>query len=268
MIELLYSEKPLVMGILNTTPDSFYDGGRHQTEQNILQRATQILTEGGDIIDVGGYSSRPYALEVSLEEELQRVIPAIKLILKTYPNAVISVDTFRAIVAQEAVWAGAKLVNDISGGELDAKMFETVAKLGVPYILMHNKGTPQTMQSLTDYDDIVKEIKYYFAKKSTELLALGVKDIILDLGFGFAKTLQQNYFLLKYLQVFQTLNLPILVGVSRKSMVYKALNINALGALNGSTVLHTIALLKNAKILRVHDIREARETITLLELMK
>lgn len=261
----LYSlEKPMVLGILNTTPDSFYDGGQYHTTLNILKRAEQILEEGGNIIDVGGYSSRPNAQDVSLEEELKRTLPAIKSIKKHFSEALISIDTFRAEVGRQAIEEGAAIVNDISGGSLDADMWDMVAGRQVPYILMHMRGTPQDMTQHTHYEDIVKDVYYYFSEKVAQLRTLKQKDIILDLGFGFAKTIEQNFSLLRNLAHFQTLELPILIGISRKSMIYKTLETTIEQALNGTTVLHTFALLQGVQFLRVHDVREAVEAIKLV----
>ena len=262
--KILDLSAPKVMGILNITPDSFFEGSRTQSEKEILTQAEKMLTEGADILDLGAYSSRPGATDISVEEEKQRLIPAVKLIVKHFPEAVISVDTFRASIAKKAIESGAHIINDISGGNLDQEMFKTVGKLGVPYILMHMKGTPQTMKDLTDYVDLCSEIKLYFSEKIAQLKQAGVKDIVLDLGFGFAKNIKQNFELLKQLADFRTLGFPILAGLSRKSMIYKTLDIDANKALNGTTVLNTIALLNGASILRVHDVKEAREAILLI----
>jgi dihydropteroate synthase len=257
-------EKPMVLGILNTTPDSFYDGGKYPTETAILKRAEQILEEGAQIIDIGGYSSRPNASEVSVAEELKRTLPAITAIKQRFPEALISIDTFRAAVGKEALEAGACMVNDISGGALDAQMWQLVAGRQVPYILMHMRGTPQDMTTQTNYTDVVKEVYYYFSEKIAALRAIQQKDIIIDVGFGFAKTTAQNFLLLKNLDYFHGLGLPILVGVSRKSMIYKALQTTPEKSLNGTTVLHTVALMKKASFLRVHEVREAVEAIKLV----
>jgi len=258
---------PKVMGIVNLTPDSFYDGGAYLTDKEALKRAEQILTEGGTIIDLGAYSSRPGAEEISPEEELKRLLPALKAIVKEFPEAVISADTFRAEVAEASVNEGACIINDISGGELDDKMFETIARLQVPYILMHMRGNPQKMNRLTDYEDILKELLNYFSQKVFRLRELGVKDVIIDPGFGFAKTKEQSFRLLKELNYFKILNLPILTGVSRKSMIYKTLDTSPGQALNGTTVLNTVCLLNGANILRVHDVKEAIEAIKLINLI-
>lgn len=253
------------MGILNATPDSFYDGKINNTFDEIIKHASQMVEDGAKIIDIGGYSTRPSASDVSIIEELKRVIPVIEKLKTLYPNIIISIDTFRAEVAREAINNGASIINDISAGELDHKMFETVADLNVPYIMMHTKGTPQTMQSLTQYENLIEEIISYFSIKINTLKSLGVNDLIIDPGFGFAKTMEQNYELLQKLPYFKVLELPILVGVSRKSMIYKLLNISPDESLNGTTTLNTIALMQGASIIRVHDVKEAVETVKLLE---
>ena len=254
---------PQVMGILNVTPDSFYSGSRKQTETEIAERVEQILAEGGQMIDVGAYSSRPNADDVSTKEEMERLRRGLRILREKAPDAIVSVDTFRADVAKMSVEEyGVQIVNDISGGELDKEMFPTVARLGVPYVLMHMKGTPQTMQEAPHYDDLMKEVLLYFAEKIQQLRDLGQKDIILDPGFGFAKTLEHNYELLSHLEALQIFELPILVGVSRKSMIYKLLGTTAQEALNGTTVLNTICLMKGcANILRVHDVKECVEAV-------
>ena len=254
---------PQVMGILNVTPDSFYSGSRKQTETEIAERVEQILAEGGQMIDIGAYSSRPNADDVSTKEEMERLRRGLRILREKAPDAIVSVDTFRADVAKMCVEEyGVQIVNDISGGELDKDMFSTVARLGVPYVLMHMKGTPQTMQEAPHYDDLMKEILLYFAEKIQQLRDLGQKDIILDPGFGFAKTLEHNYELLSHLEALQIFELPILVGVSRKSMIYKLLGTTAQEALNGTTVLNTICLMKGcANILRVHDVKECVEAV-------
>jgi dihydropteroate synthase len=260
---LLDLSEPVVMGVINVTPDSFYDGGAWQEEKKIVERAGQILSEGAKIIDVGGYSSRPGAVNISAEEELKRVIPAIKAVKKNFSESYISIDTFRSEVAKAAVEEGACMINDVSGGELDDKMFALVAALKIPYVIMHMRGTPQTMKKLTDYRNVTLEVIEYLQKKIFALKQLGVKDIIIDPGFGFAKTADQNYELLKNLNYFKSLNLPVLAGLSRKSMIWKKLGIEAGEALNGTTVLNTIALTKAADILRVHDVKAAIEAIKL-----
>lgn len=264
--QLISLSEPLVMGILNITPDSFYVGSRKQTEVEIHERIEAILNEGGSIIDVGGYSSRPDAAEVSLEEEMNRVAFALKIIEAHYPEAIVSVDTFRAGVARRSVEEyGAAIINDISAGELDKNMFDVVAGLRVPYIMMHMHGTPQTMQQHTTYEDMMEDIMLYFAEKVRRLHLLGVSDIILDPGFGFSKTLDQNYQLMEHLNEFEIFDLPLLVGVSRKSMIYKLLGVTPSESLNGTTVLHTLALLKGANILRVHDVKAAVEVIKIVK---
>lgn len=255
---------PLVMGILNNTPDSFYDGSKHHNLKNLCERAELMLAEGATFLDIGGYSTRPNAEDISEKEELKRVVPLIKEIVKRFPEANISIDTFRAEVAKAAVEEGAGMINDISGGRLDEKMFETVARLKVPYILMHSRGTPQTMAGLTDYENIIEEIMDYFQYRIRLLTEMGCKDIVLDLGFGFAKTLVQNYFLLRHLSTFKSLNYPILVGISRKSMIFKKLGITPAESLNGTTALNTMALMNGAAILRVHDVKQAKEVIHLI----
>lgn len=251
------------MGILNVTPDSFYDGGRFLTESSIVEQAGKMLSEGADFLDIGGYSSRPGATDIPAAEEKARVLKAIQAILKNFPDTIISVDTFRSDVAEAAVAAGALMINDISGGNLDGEMFPTVARLKVPYILMHMKGTPQTMISHARYTHLKKEVLDYLQGKIHLLKQSGVKDILVDPGFGFAKTAEQNFDLLYHLEKFSILGRPLLVGLSRKSMVWKTLGIEPAEALNGTTSLNTMALLKGADILRVHDVREARQVIRL-----
>lgn len=255
---------PKVMGIMNITPDSFYDGGKISSEKEILNRAERLLNEGAAFLDIGGYSSRPDAAEVSEEEELRRVVPVISLVDRHFPEACISVDTFRSEVARQSVAAGACLINDISGGLLDHKMLETVAELQLPYILMHMKGTPQTMKELAVYEDVVSELLYYFSERVSRARTLGINDIIIDPGFGFAKTISHNFEILGKLELFQHLDVPLLVGLSRKSTIYKTLGVSPSEALNGTTALHSVALLKGASILRVHDVREAVECVKLL----
>lgn len=258
---------PQVMGILNVTPDSFYSGSRKQTDTEIAERVEQILAEGGQMIDIGAYSSRPNADDVSTKEEMERLRRGLRILREKAPDTIVSVDTFRADVAKMCVEEyGVQIVNDISGGELDKEMFSTVARLGVPYVLMHMKGTPQTMQEAPHYDDLMKEVLLYFAEKVQQLRDLGQKDIILDPGFGFAKTLEHNYELLSHLEALQIFELPILVGVSRKSMIYKLLGTTAQEALNGTTVLNTICLMKGcANILRVHDVKECVEAVNIYQ---
>ncbi len=262
---LIDLSSPKVMGILNITPDSFYDGGRHQTVPAALAQAERLLTEGADILDIGAYSSRPGAVDVRASEESGRLLPVIEALVDRFPEATLSIDTFRADVARACIAAGAHIINDISGGTLDQQMFTTVADLQVPYILMHMRGTPNTMQQRTDYSgDVAGEVSLFFGKQVAVLRQLGVRDVILDPGFGFAKTLAQNYELLNRLETLHVHGLPILGAISRKSMIYKKLGIKPEDALNGTTVLHTVLLLKGVHILRVHDVKAAKETIALL----
>lgn len=254
---------PKVMGILNLTPNSFFDGGRYTTDDEIIQKVEKMLKDGTSFIDVGAYSSKPNAEFVSEAEELQRIVPIVNLILKHFPETLLSIDTFRSEVAKACIENGAAIINDISAGNLDEKMLETAAKYNVPYIMMHMKGTPQTMQSMTNYENIVKEMLFYFSEKTALARSFGINDLIVDPGFGFAKTLEQNYEVLQKLELFQMLELPLLAGFSRKSMIYKTLETSAVEALNGTTVLNTLALTKGAKILRVHDVKEAVECVTL-----
>lgn len=264
---LLDLSKPRIMGILNITPDSFYEGNRFTDLSKVLDRAEKMLSEGATFLDIGGHSTRPGASPVSEEEELNRVLPVVEAIIQKFPDALISIDTFRSSVAQKCVEAGAVIINDVSGGILDDKMFETVASLGVPYVLMHSRGTPETMAQMTHYDDLVTDVLDDLQKKVYQLRQLGQKDIIIDLGFGFAKTADQNYVLLKHLEDFRLLDCPILVGVSRKSMIWRKLNISPNDSLNGSTVLNTVALTKGANILRVHDVKEAMEAVFLTSMI-
>lgn len=266
---LIAWEHPVVMGILNITPDSFYAGSRKQDEKAITERIEAILAEGGGIIDVGGYSSRPDAIEVSAEEEWNRLAVALSILRSHYTGTVVSIDTFRASIARRAVEDyGVSIINDISGGDMDPEMFPTVAALNVPYILMHMRGTPQTMASRTDYNDLVEDIILNLAQKIRQLHLLGVNDIIVDPGFGFSKTLDQNYTLMRELRQFEMLELPLLVGISRKRMISNLLNINTEESLNGTTVLNTYALLQGADILRVHDVRAAAEAIRIVEKLR
>lgn len=261
--------EPRVMGILNVTPDSFYSESRLQTVEKIAARVVEIVNEGADFIDIGAYSSRSNADHVSLEEEMNRLRMGLEVITDVCPSIPISVDTFRADAARMCVEEyGAALINDISAGEMDSEMFSTVAGLGVPYIIMHMKGTPQTMQQAPHYDNLMKEIFRYFARKIHQLYELGVKDLILDPGFGFGKTLEHNYGLMGCLEDFALFDLPVLVGISRKSMIYKLLDGTPENALNGTTVLNTIALMKGADILRVHDVKEAVEAVRIVRQMK
>lgn len=256
---------PKIMGILNITPDSFYDGSRFTIETEILEGAEKMLQEGATILDVGGYSSRPGAEDISVTEELKRVTEAIRAILRRFPEALLSVDTFRSDVAAAAVQEGAVMVNDISGGSLDETMLKTVAGLNVPYVLMHLRGTPQTMTQHTQYENLVKDITDYFHQKTAQLQAFGIRDIIIDPGFGFAKTPAQNFELLNHLEYFGILGKPVLAGLSRKSMIWRTLALKPEEALNGTTALNTVALLKGASILRVHDVKEAQQVIQLLQ---
>lgn len=268
---LLDLSTPCVMGILNVTPDSFYSGSRMQTEGEIEARVRQILEEGAAIIDVGAYSSRPNADHVSAEEEMNRLRLGLDVLHRTAPDAIVSVDTFRADVARMCVEEyGVAIINDIAAGEMDADMFSTVAELNVPYIMMHMQGTPQNMQQHPHYDNLLREVFLYFARKVQQLRDLGVKDIVLDPGFGFSfgKTLEHNYQLMAHLEEFRLFELPLLVGVSRKSMIYRLLDTTPQEALNGTTVLHTLALMKGADILRVHDVRQAVEAVRIVEAMK
>lgn len=253
------------MGILNITPNSFYDGGKYKTDVDFLRQAEKMLTEGATFIDLGAYSSKPGAEFVSEQEEINRLIPVINLLVKEFPNINLSIDTFRAQVAKATIEQGAALINDIAAGLLDSNMLEVVGALKVPYIMMHMRGTPETMQSLTQYDNLILEINYYFSERIAKAKAAGIKDVIIDPGFGFSKTLDQNYELMKNLHLLHHLELPILVGISRKSMLYKLLNTTPNEALNGTTVLNTISLQKGTKILRVHDVKEAIETIKIIE---
>lgn len=267
--QLLDLSEPQVMGILNVTPDSFYAGCRQSTELEIAKRAATILSEGGNIIDLGAYSSRPSAQHISTEEEMKRLRTALKIVTDNHPNAILSVDTFRADVAKMCVEEyGVAMINDIAAGSMDSTMFATMARLKVPYIIMHMRGTPQTMQQNLHYDHFLPEVLYYFSEKIKQLRDLGVNDIIIDPGFGFAKTTDHNYELMHYLDDFRIYELPLLIGVSRKSMIYKYLDITPEEALNGSTVLHTVSLLKGAHILRVHDVKEAVQSVKLVQKIK
>ena len=266
--KLIDLSTPKVMGILNVTPNSFYDGGKHKEINSIIHQVDKMLSEGADFIDIGAYSSKPSAEFVSEEEEIKRLVPIVKSLVETFPNIILSVDTFRAQVAKASVENGVAMVNDIAAGLLDEKMLETVAELKVPYIMMHMRGNPQTMQSLTDYSDIVKEMIFYFSERIQKARSFGISDIIIDPGFGFAKTLEQNYEVLHKMELFSMLELPILAGISRKSMIYKVLEKTPQEALNGTSVLNTIALQKGAKILRVHDVKEAVECIKLVSKLK
>lgn len=259
---------PKVMGILNLTPDSFYDGGKYKNEKAILKQTEKMLGEGASFIDMGAYSSRPGAQHVPEEEEKQRLLPVLELVLRHFPDAFFSIDTFRSTVARECLERGAAMINDISAGNLDENMFDIVAHFQVPYIAMHLKGTPQSMQKESIYEDVITDLLHYFSEKLQKGRAKKINDIIVDPGFGFAKTLEQNYHLLHHLELFQTLKKPLLIGLSRKSMIYKMLKSSPTEALNGSTALHSIALWKGAHILRVHDVKEAMECIVLMETLK
>lgn len=257
--------RPKVMGILNVTPDSFFDGGKYKNERDILEQAEKMLNEEATFIDVGAYSSRPGAKHISEEEELQRILPVVELLIKNFPEIIISIDSFRSRVVEESVNAGAAIINDISGGMMDEQMFKTVAKLQVPYIMMHMKGTPQNMQQNPQYENVVMEVISFFAEQLFKLRKLKVNDVIIDVGFGFGKTLDQNYELLKKLSLFKSLDAPILTGVSRKSMLYKLLGVTPKEALNATTVANTVALLNGTHILRVHDVKEAIEAVKIVE---
>jgi dihydropteroate synthase len=265
---LIDLETPKVMGIINLTPDSFFAGSRKQDTTDAVTQAEKMLAEGATFLDLGAYSSRPGAEDISVQEELDRLLPVVEVISKGFPEAIISVDTFRSAVAEAAVNAGAHIINDVSGGELDDRMFETIARLQVPYILMHMRGTPQTMTRQTDYEDLFLDVYHYFYQRYYRLKQLGVHDVIIDPGFGFAKKNEQSYALMARLQEFNTLGLPILVGVSRKRMVYHITGGDATKALNGTTALNTIALTKGANILRVHDVKEAVEAIKIWEMCR
>ncbi|HLF34868.1 MAG TPA: dihydropteroate synthase [Cyclobacteriaceae bacterium] len=261
--KLLEVGSPMIMGVVNVTPDSFYSGSRARDKEEILRMAGTMVLEGADIIDIGGYSTRPGAEDVSETEEMNRILPAIELIRHNFKDVLISVDTFRSNVAREAVNAGAGMINDISGGQLDENMVVTVARCKVPYVLMHTRGTPATMKGLTDYQDLIGEIAYYFSARINILRSAGIADTLLDPGIGFAKTVSQNFEILKNLPYFRIFELPLVIGVSRKSLIYKTLQIEPKDALNGSTVLNTIAVLNQASILRVHDVKAAKEVIRL-----
>ncbi len=262
--KLLDLSKPKIMGVLNLTPDSFYDGGRNNNINNALQKTEQLLSEGAELIDIGAYSSRPGAEHISEKTESDRLIPVLQAIVKEYPDAILSIDTFRSEIARTAVNEGAGIINDISAGSLDPEMFQTIAALGVPYIMMHMKGTPQTMASQNVYDDITTEVLQYFASRIHTLNSMGVNDLIIDPGFGFAKNLEQNYELLANLEYLRSVGHPILVALSRKSMIYKLLDTDAEHALNGTTAANTIALIKGANILRVHDVKAAIEAVKIV----
>ncbi len=263
--KLLVIDKPLVMGIINITPDSFYKGSSQQTNASVLAQATKMINDGAGIIDVGGQSTRPGSERISIKEELQRVLPAIEIILKNFPETIISVDTYQSKVAEECVNTGAAIINDISAGNMDSAMISTVAKLQVPYICMHMKGTPEDMQEHPTYENVIMEVLDFFIQKVDECRRAGINDVIIDPGFGFGKTIAHNFTLLKELSAFKMLDKPIIAGLSRKSTIYKTLGVTAEEALNGTTVLNTLALQNGANILRVHDVKEAKEVIALLE---
>ncbi len=256
---------PRVMGIINITPDSFYSGSRKNSEADILETAKKMQEEGATFLDLGAYSSRPGAKDISPDEEMERLIPSIEMILKDFPNTILSIDTFRSKVAEEAIRAGATIINDISAGKLDENMLPLIAKYQVPYIMMHMKGTPQTMKNLNQYEDLLSEVLFFFSERIKEAREFGINDLIIDPGFGFAKNIDQNFELLSKAKLFENLNLPILMGLSRKSMIYKKLNISPEEALNGTSVLNTFALINGAKILRVHEVKEAVECIKLTQ---
>ena len=259
---------PKVMGIINITPDSFFAESRYKTDSVFLKQAENMLKEGATFIDLGGYSSRPGAEDISIDAELERVVPAVELLTTNFPEVFISVDTFRSRVAEECILAGAAMINDISAGSLDKNMIAVVARHQTPYIMMHMRGTPQTMSTLNDYDNMLQEVMYYFSEKIREARSLGINDLIIDPGFGFSKNIEQNFELLSHLEFFKELNLPLLAGLSRKSTIYKTLGCSADEALNGTTVLNTIAIKKGANILRVHDVKEAMEVVKLTMALK
>tara|TARA_R110000787_G_scaffold81036_2_gene175848 strand:- start:4110 stop:4886 length:777 start_codon:yes stop_codon:yes gene_type:complete len=256
------------MGIINLTPDSFYDGGKLTSEKEIILQAYKMLNEGATFLDLGGYSSKPGAKFVSEKEELHRVLPVIKILLNELPETLLSIDTFRSNVANESILAGASLINDISAGKLDDQMFKVIAQHQVPYIMMHMRGTPETMMQNTNYKDLTKEVLYYFSERIAKARSFGINDLIVDPGFGFSKTLDQNYELFNDLELFRNFNVPFLVGISRKSMIQKKIKTTAADSLNGTTALHAIAIQKGASILRVHDVKEAFEAINLLQNLK
>ena len=265
--DLIDLTHPKVMGVLNLTPDSFYDGGRYTDEKSILIQAEKMLGEGATFIDVGAYSSRPGAVDISQDEELSRILPIVEMLLREFPEIILSIDTFRSVVAQKCLEAGAAVINDISAGKLDDNMLPVVAEYRVPYIMMHMRGTPRTMKGQTSYENLLVDILHYFSERIAAARALGVVDIIVDPGFGFAKTLEQNYALLSKLELFQNLEVPILAGLSRKSMIYKTLGTSAEKALNGTTALNMVALMYGANLLRVHDVKEAVECIGLAKML-
>jgi dihydropteroate synthase len=259
---------PKVMGVINLTPDSFYDGGKLTSEKEILLQANKMLQEGATFLDLGAYSSRPGAQFVSEKEEIHRLLPVIKILLNEFPETLLSIDTFRSNVANESIYAGASLINDISAGTLDDHMFKIIAQHQVPYVMMHMRGTPETMMQNTDYTNLTKEVIYYFSERIAKARSFGINDLIVDPGFGFSKTLDQNYDLFNDLELFRYLNAPLLIGISRKSMIQKKIKTTAADSLNGTTALHAIAIQKGVSILRVHDVKEAFETINLLQNLK
>lgn len=263
--KLIDLTSPKIMGILNLTPDSFYDGGKYQSQKEILSHTEKMLIEGATFIDIGAYSSRPGAKDINEKDELAKLLPSLKSIVHEFPDAIISIDTFRSEVAKQCILSGACMINDISGGNLDPNMFNLVAELQVPYVIMHMQGTPQNMQSDVKYHNLVNDIIYYFSEKIYKLKLIGINDIIIDVGFGFGKTLDQNYELLKNLNLFKNLDLPILTGVSRKSMLYNYLDISVSDSLNATTVANTLAILNGSNILRVHDVKETVETLKIIQ---
>lgn len=262
---LLDLSKPVIMGIINITEDSFFAGSRTQHIDLVLQRAAQLLEEGAQVLDIGAQSTRPGAVDVGPETELERLLPAVKLLKKHFPQAILSIDTYYANVAEQTVHAGAAIINDISAGDIDNAMIPTIGRLQVPYVAMHMKGTPANMQQNPEYSDVTQEVLDYFIRKRAECLEAGIRDVIIDPGFGFGKTIAHNYTLMKKLHVFHMLDCPLLVGISRKSMIYKLLNTTSAEALNGTTVLHTLALQQGAQILRVHDVKAASEAIRITQ---
>jgi len=267
--KILDLSHPIVMGILNVTPDSFFDGGKYKTEKKVLKRAEDILEQGGSIIDIGALSTQPGTDAISTKEEIDRLLPAVKAVKKNFPDAFVSIDTYRSWVALKVIEdCGPCMVNDVSGGNFDPHMFDTVGKLGVPYILMHMQGTPLKMQENPEYDDIIRDISLFFTERVKQLTKAGVKDVIIDPGFGFGKTLEHNYELLNRLDSFKVFQLPLMVGVSRKSMIYKLLKSNPEEALNGTSVVNTLALMGGADILRVHDVKEAAEALRIFETVR
>jgi dihydropteroate synthase len=265
--QLIDLSTPKVMGILNLTPNSFFDGGKYTNEEEIVKQVQKMLSEGATFIDIGAYSSKPNAEYVSTEEEIERIVPIIDVLVQQFPDILISIDTFRSKVAEACIQKGAALINDISAGKLEDTMLDIIAKYNVPYVMMHMRGTPQTMSTLTQYDDVVREVLMYFSERIAAARSLGINDLIIDPGFGFAKTLEQNYEVLQQMELFKQLNVPILAGISRKSMIYKVLNCSTQESLNGTTALNAIALSKGASIVRVHDVKEAMECITLFNAM-